>query len=358
LLPAAPPLKDRSRVRLHVGTAEILSVVKLLDTSRLAPGASALAQLHLAEPAVTTWNQPLVIRRESPVVTIGGGRVLDPSAQRISRLDPPLEAQLRRLENGDPAARAGATLYLAGLRGWRAQDLPRLAGVSDSDAASARLLASGELQELRTGPTSVTCIHRDVLAQVAERAVATLEAIYDHQPLRVAIPRSELGAKLSEVEPAVLESAIALLAEQGRLQRSRLGLVLAGRGPKLSRGQEQLFEQLLEWFRAANLETPNLADCVARAPRNKESVGQLIEIAVAGRQLVAIAPDYWLDAEVERQTRAKVAAAFPSGRGVTLSEIRELLATTRKYAVPLCEHWDRTGFTRRQGDLRFVAGAG
>jgi selenocysteine-specific elongation factor len=352
LLPGAPALRNRARVRLHLGTAEVLAGVRLLDRARLEAGQSGLVQLQLAEPAVATWNQPLVLRRESPVATIGGGRILDPAAHAIRRLDDETAGQLVRLESPEPIARAGATLFLAGLRGWQPADLPRLAGVYDHAAARAQLLASGELIEIATGPTSALRLHQRSLASLAERVAAVLESLHSREPLRLAIPRREVAARFAALHEALLTAALSRLQAAHRVEITGLGLVLAGCGPQLTRSQQQLLEQLIEQFRKAGLAAPGAEECARQAQRNKEAVPRLLDLAAASGQLVAIGPDYWLHPEVEAQARGQVGAALAAGRGLSLSEIRELLGTTRKYAVPLCEHWDRVGFTVRSGDTR------
>jgi selenocysteine-specific elongation factor len=354
LLPDAPPLKNRCRVRLHIGTAEILAGARLLGCDRLHAGESAYVQFHLAEAAVTTWNQPFVIRRESPLQTLGGGRILDPAARRIGRFVVEIRRQLERLEMDDVAERAGASLYLAGLRGWALADLPRLAGVSDDQAVRDELLRRQELLEVPIRPSSIACVHRQVVAQLAERVVEVLAAMHARQPLRAAVSPSELAGRFPGLEPAILDVALAHLKRNGRLQVHPQGLALAGHGPQLSRGEQQLFDELLTWFRGAGLSAPNRAECVARAKKHRNAVEQLLELATAGGKLVAIGPDYWLEATVEAQAREKVAAALAKRGQLTVSEIRELLATTRKYAVPLCEYWDKTGFTHRRGDQRVL----
>jgi selenocysteine-specific elongation factor len=356
LLPTAPAVRNRAQLRVHLGTAEVLATVRLLGRSRLEAGQSALAQLVLAEPAVASWNQPLVIRRESPVETIGGGRVLDPAAQQIRKLDEATARQLAQLESTDEVERAGATLYLAGLRGWQPEDLPRLAAVRDPATARAALAASGELIELPVGPTSVLRLHRLSLESLAERIASVLESIHTREPLRVAIPRAELAARFAKLDNSLLSAAIAHLERAERVHISKSGLALAGHGPQLSRSQQQLLEQMIEWFAAAGLESPGLEECVRRAAKNKDSVPRLLELAAASDQLILVGPGYWLHPQVERQARSQVATAMSGGRSMTLSEIREHLGTTRKYAVPLCEYWDRSGFTNRQGDSRTIRG--
>src|SRR5690606_37405568 len=115
MLPSAPrPLKARDRVRLHVGTAEVLASVVLLAGDPIAPGQTAIAQLYLSEPVVTTWNQPFVLRSESPVVTIAGGHVLVPATGKLRRPSAEVRERLNDLTSSVPLVRASAALYFGG----------------------------------------------------------------------------------------------------------------------------------------------------------------------------------------------------------------------------------------------------
>ena len=149
---ASRPLKHRSRVRVHVGTAELLATVALLDRTSLAPGDSAPAQLFLNDWAVTTWSQPFVVRSESPVATIGGGRVLDPNAERLRKPDETVLKLIADLQSPDAACRASAALYFAGLRDWQAGDLVRLAGIDNPDEVCERWSKRGTCGRLPSRP--------------------------------------------------------------------------------------------------------------------------------------------------------------------------------------------------------------
>jgi selenocysteine-specific elongation factor len=145
------------------------------------------------------------------------------------------------------------------------------------------------------------------------------------------------------------------LEAQGTIRADERGVALVGRGPRLTQNERKLLSQLVEVFRGAGIASPTVQECQQQAPRNQGSVPQLLALAAENGDLVAIAPDYYVHVDAERQTRDTLRKQLANGEGLTLSQIRELLGTTRKYAVPLCEYFDRIGFTRRQGDLRFLA---
>jgi selenocysteine-specific elongation factor len=133
------------------------------------------------------------------------------------------------------------------------------------------------------------------------------------------------------------------------------GLALTGEGPKLSANERKLLAELIALYRGAGIESPTVDQCCKQVARNQQSVPPLIALAAADGDLVEIAGDYYLHAEVDAQLKEKLRPPLADGCGLTLSQIRELLGTTRKYAVPYCEYLDRTGFTRREGDMRYLA---
>ena len=132
------------------------------------------------------------------------------------------------------------------------------------------------------------------------------------------------------------------------------GVALPGRGPQLSKNEQKLLADIVETYRASGYEPPTVEEIRTRTTKNQQSVEQLVALAIAEGQLIDIGGGFLLHADNERRLRETLVAQMASGEGRTVSQIRELLATTRKYAVPLCEYLDRIGFTRRDGDLRFL----
>lgn len=357
LLDAAPrPLKNRSRVRVHVGTAELLGRVLLLDRDKLEPGEDAPAQLLLNEPAVSIWGQPFVVRSESPVTTIGGGCALDPNAQRLRRNDPQALALLSDLEAPDPIRRASAALYFAGAHDWKAMDLSRTAGIENTEQVREELVANGDLREIAVSPTRTVRLHRLFLEQLGERVESSLRKLHENNPLRSSFERNQLANRFRYLgDSALFNTILDDLRRAKRVQLSEHGVALVGQGPKLSQNERKLLVELIETFRKSGIESPTVKQCQQQAAKNQQAVPQLIALAVADGDLVEVASGYHIHTEVDRELKENLHERLADGSGATLSEIRELLNTTRKYAVPYCEYLDRTGFTKRDGDLRYLA---
>jgi len=132
------------------------------------------------------------------------------------------------------------------------------------------------------------------------------------------------------------------------------GLQLRGHGPKLSAGERRLLDQLVQLYAQAGDRPPSVDEVTRQVGKRPELVDKLLKLAAAQGTLVALSPTLYMHRDAERRLRRQVAQLLADGQGRTLSQIREALGTTRKYAVPLCEHFDSLGLTQRQGDLRVL----
>ena len=347
-------IKKRRQVRIHVGTAEELGSVQLLGADELKPGEHAFAQLHLQNPVAVVWDQPFVLRDQSPMVTIGGGQVLDPSARKIRSTAKESLQYLADLQSDEPDTRAASTLYLAGQHGWDPADLPRTAGIANPAGIAERLREEGILREITLSHSRVIRIHTEILLQLCQQIESSLLQLHQATPLQTMLDLNRLKKRFAYLAgPAVLDAVLQEMEQKKtiRLNNQRIGLV--GQGPKLSQNEQKLLTQLVEQFRQSGLETPSTQQCQQSASRNQDSVPELLALAAANGELVQISQEYYLHTETEEQIRQQLDKHLSADNGLTLSEIRELLGTTRKFAVPLCEYFDEIGFTRRDGSLRY-----
>lgn len=351
------PLKNRTRARFHLGTAEVMASVILLDADQVEPGTWATAQVFLSDHLVATWGQPFVLRSESPVTTIGGGQVLDPTAPKLTRRDPRALEQLKLLASEDPLERASAAFYFNGLRGWSPRDLSRGAAVDDFDAALEHLRQEGNLRELKLSPTRTLRVHRLALEEIFERIEKSLAKLHEQFPLEPVMDRSRLAARFQYLgDDALVQALLQEMDKERRVRLTERGIALAGHGPQLSKNEMRLLEDIIEKFRQAGVQPPTVAEIQSATTRNQAAVPQLVALAAAQGDLIQISDDFYLHAECEQQVRKRLTEELAGGEGLTMSQIRELFETTRKYAVPLCEYLDRVGFTKREGDVRVLAG--
>jgi selenocysteine-specific elongation factor len=345
--------EDRTRVRFHLGTQENLGIIRLLKGSRARPGERVLAQVYLDAPSVATWNQPFVIRQESPMLTLGGGRVLDPHAEPLKR---PTESELEfigKLTSPEDLARVEAAVYLDGGFAWSATQCPASVGVYEAQSQVDALLKQGKLIEIPVSAQRKVWIHRLRFEQLGEQIKSLLKKMHDAAPLKLAHPVGDLLSRLKFLnEPEVVQAAIGSLTRSNQVTVVGGQIALEGQGPKLSRAERLLLPQLVERIRVAGLSVPLVKELQNEQVKNRESVPQLLKLAEGAGDLVGLNNDIYLHRETMEEVKRRLEPAFRDCGGLTVSEIRELLDTSRKYAVPLCEYFDASGYTVREGDVR------
>jgi selenocysteine-specific elongation factor len=356
LADARRPIKHRAPVRFHIGTAEIMGAVSLLDCDTIEPGQWGLAQVFLEAPATATWGQPFVIRGPSATQTLGGGQVLQPRARKIRRRHLEMLERVEKLWSGDAPTRAVTVAWFGGFAGFTAADLVRGAGLAPEQAPALidRLKSQGELVEI--GPaTRRLLLHADLVKELDERILQVLERLHNEFPLMTSHDRQKVQSQLDYVgDEALVHAAVDRLIQQKKLVGDLRRIARADFRPKLSASLRKLKDRVVESYRAARFQPPEPAGFAPQAGGNAANLKDLFDVCVAEGFLVPIADGIYLHAEAEADMRRLVTEKLCAGPGMTVAEIRDLLGTTRKYAVPICEYLDRVGLTRRAGDLRVL----
>jgi selenocysteine-specific elongation factor len=353
------PIKHRLPVRLHVGTAEIMATVALLDCDAIAPGKWGLAQLFLEEPATATWGQPFVIRESSAAHTLGGGQVLQPAARKIRRRHVEVLERIERLWSGDARERALTVAWFSGFAGFTPADLVRGAGVGPAaEPLIAQMKSDNALTELVAGGTKRVLLHQDSVKELENRVMSVLSALHQQFPLMTLHDRRKVESRLDYVgDEALVHGGVDRLIAGKQIVGDARRIARADFKPKLTANQRRLKDKLVAAYQEARFQPPEPSSFAGAAGGNAASLKDLFDVCVAEGFLVRVTDDLYLhaDADADMRRLVKERLSEQSG-GLTVAEIRDLLGTTRKYAVPLCEYLDRVGVTRREGDLRLPAG--
>ncbi len=353
------PIKHRVPARFHVGTSEVMGAVSLLDCDAVEPGKWALAQLFLDEPATATWGQPFVLRESSASQTMGGGQVLQPAAKKIRRRHLEMLERIERLWSGDPEQRALTVAWFGGFGGFTPADLVRGAGVGPDEAQEmiARLKDKGELVEVVISQARRLLLHKDMVNELEERILQALGRLHEQFPLMSSHDRQKVQSQLDYVgDDGLVHAAVERLIQRKKVAGDLRRIGRADFKPKLSGGLRKLKDKLVAAYQEAKFQPPEPASFAGAAGGNAANLKDLFEVCVAEGQLVQVTDDIYLHSEAEAEMRRRVREKLAGGGpGLTVAEIRDLLGTTRKYAVPLCEYLDRTQVTRREGDLRLLA---
>lgn len=349
------PLRNHMPVRLHLGTANHLASLKLLEQDELLPGEQGVAQIVSDAPVVCGWNQPFVLRMESPAVTIAGGRILDPCAQKIGFQDQQqLEFARGLICSNDDQTRIESAIGVRTFEKPTPTDLTRMTGIENPENHIKNLIQEGRILEVKLSNSTSQLIHLQTLNSAKSHVERILNKLHDDNPLSVNFNIAPVRERLRFLAvDSVLNQIFSLLQKQGLLQVSMGRVGLKSRGPKLTKNETKLLEHLQTTLQQTGLQAPLLKELQQQAEKQADAVLQLLKIAESGGAIMKISDELYLSVQTVELVKSKLKALMTDGTGKTMAEIRDALGTTRKYAVPLCEYLDHTGFTVRKDDLRF-----
>jgi selenocysteine-specific elongation factor len=304
------------------------------------------------------WGQPFVVRDSSAEHTLGGGHVLQPTAARVRRRNGEVLEHIQQLCAEPPEVRAGAVAWFAGWDGLSTADLVRGGGIEPALAPATVdiLLAEGKLVSLDAAGRQAL-LHVDRLHELEAQLLNVLGRLHDEEPLHTNHDRLKLVELLAYVgDDGLVQAAIERLIKNKRLVGDGKRVARSDFKPKLSANQLKLKDKIVEAHRTAEFQPPGPDSFAAQAGGNAAALADIYEVAVAEKLLVHICDRLYLHASAEAAMRQRIADLLThQPAGLTVAEIRDLLGTTRKFAVPLCEYLDRVGVTRRSGDLRVSA---
>ena len=352
------PLRHRLPCRLHIGTAEVMATISLLDADRVEPGQWVFAQLFLDEPITAIWGQPFVIRDSSAEHTLGGGQILQPTANKIRRRDPESLSHLEQLRSNDPAVRAAAAVWFSGVEGIETDELCRTVGLVPHTASEIirNLVGSKRLFETLQAGQRNRLIHFDRVTEVESQILTALGRLHNEFPLLTTHDRSKVLAQLhSMADEAFLSTTIDRMIETKKVLGDSRRIARADFKPKLSLNQRKLKDRIVAEHLSAGFAPPDAGSYAHLIAGNAKALSEIFDVAVAEGQLVKITSGIFFAAEVEAEMTLRIRTRLANDSSMTVAEIRDLLGTTRKYAVPFCEYLDRIGLTRREGDKRVLS---
>jgi selenocysteine-specific elongation factor len=349
------PLENRASALIHHGTAQIMGTIVLVDRPSLQPGDDALVQLHLDTPIAALPGDRFIARgfvpQEHYGTTIGGGEVVRVHAPKVRRSSDEAAAALRRLAEAAPDERVALEVRSAGPAGMARKVLGSRLGLAPAavDAALNRLTQTGDL--FRDGDQY---LHSEALARLEQQALAELDAFHQAQPHREGVPREELRTRLPRALPARLFDALvaqlvrrgAVVAEKDLVRRARHAVAQA------ASSLTPLAEKIAARFVAAGLETTRPQDVAAEVGAPEAQARAALDVLLRGGRFVRIRPDYYVEKSVLDALRDKLRAHLAQHGQITAQEWKTLTGASRKFTIPLAEHFDAEKITLRVGEIR------
>ena len=348
LLKSGPrQLKNRSRVHFHSNTMEAVVEVVLRDGPPVAPGSETFARLRFSEPVFLLPADRFIIRQLSPVVTIGGGAVLDGSP--VPRM-PDLTDFLRSLRDGSPGDILEARIARRGARGIL---LPELVSETGWPLESIDKTVAPALNERRIHQVGNRLVHAPAVLKLRESVVSSLLAFHKKNSLAWGIPREELRDQTKAVSE-VFDSVLDFLSKAGKIETAGDLVRMAGHGVVLKDEEAESKNRIETAFSASGLKVPALNEVIAGLKIDRARAQKIVTIMLRDKTLVKISEDLVFHRSALNELRKLVAAAKAKSPRIDVGKFKEMTGVSRKYAIPLLEYLDRERVTRRVGDVREI----
>ncbi|MCP3914118.1 MAG: selenocysteine-specific translation elongation factor [bacterium] len=346
---------NRSPVRVHTGTVEVLGEIVLLDADELAPGETGLVQFRLSEPVVCAPGDPFIVRLASPLVTLGGGTILEESRYRLKRFKRFVIDELERQASslGSPAALLEATLARAPERWLSLEELAVHLKRDKKDTLVILEQLAEEGRVVALGPAE-RWIHVETRAMCLAQIEDALKGWFDENPTRSRMDVRELRTR-ADLDAPFAGGLLKELEAEGRVVLVAGGQVsLAGRSIELDEETAQRREAVLAEFVGAGFKPPTVDEIAATVGSTEDEVRRVIALLVDEDLVEHVGSDLFFARASLDEARGAVTENCEANGQLEVPALRDRLGTTRKFLIPVLEYFDAQGLTRRMGGHRIL----
>ena len=360
LLASAPaPIRRRTPIRFHHGSTEVIGRVYPIARKDLEPGETGLVQLRLEAPVTACAGDRYIIRRYSPLTTIGGGIVLDSRAQKrrkrdLERASPGLlDLQEAWAQDSVDCLARSIDYYVerGGLRGVSLSELQARSGLTENAIQKLLESASGltrfEVADLVVSDGSV--------AELKDQIVDYTRRFHHQNPLLDGIPREELKERfMNWASNSYFNAVLKSLETELRVRASAHTVSHSEHRVTLTADQEQLQERILATLEASPHSALRVGELATRLGREARDINDVFFFLIHQGRIVRISENLFLTSTQVSQLKTGLLEAYASGTSFSVADFKNLFGLTRKLAIPFLEYLDKSRVTRRVGDRRVV----
>jgi selenocysteine-specific elongation factor len=354
LLASAPrKLKNRSIVRFHTGTSEIISTIVLLDRDELAPGQTCLAEIRLEEPTAVMYRDRYVLRSYSPVRTIGGGEILNALAQRKKRFSEATLSELKVLNGGNLSEITEQFVAMARFQGTEQSQLPFLTNASRKKLDDILKSLQARKRVVQYDKEKGVLIHADYLNKAKEEVLTTLTKYHQDFPLKVGLLKEELRSRTAGSDnPKLFNYLINQLTQEGVIVQEKEALRLKEHRVTLAEDQEKVRHQIEEIYLKSRIQPPYFRELKEKFPGNTAT--DVLGVMVKDGILIKVKEDLYFHRDVIAELRNRLVGFLKDNGEIDTPQFKDMTNASRKYTIPLLEYFDITQLTMRVGDKRIL----
>jgi selenocysteine-specific elongation factor len=347
------PVKNRTCVRFHSGTSEVLGVIILLDRDELAPGETAVVQMHLDTPVALVKDDRYVIRSYSPVRTVGGGYILNPVPKKHKRFASSIVEGLNTLVENDPEAMVAYYINASGYKGILFSDFKIMTNMSDKQIHN---ILAGLLSK-----KSIVCIdkenriyiHMEQFEKLTQEIHDCINTYHKVNPLKSGMPKEELKSKFKQVIGGMSFNHI-LTRMLNNNDITSEGDIVRLNSHEISLGVDQtdLKNRLFDLYLNAGLTPPYFKDVGDLLGIDSARVKEVLMLLINEKLIIKAKEDLYFEATAVNKLKEKLTDFLQANQEITTPQFKEIACVSRKYLIPLIEYFDSEHVTLRIGDVR------
>ena len=348
-------LKNRTRIRLHVGTAEIISRLVFLEDDVLLPGKEALVQFALEAPTVAQPGDRYVIRTFSPVMTIGGGEILEAAPPKHKRFDSQTLHGLQKLE-GDIAEAAEQVFIDSGFTPLSASQVRMMRGEREDivEKTAENILKAGNIVEI-AGYKEAKYLHRQSYDELESKLISFIKSYLEKNPHRMLMPYEELRSKfLRLTDNQTLKTVLDGLLEKRTILRKDSDVSLADYEVKMKPKDQELIQKIEGVFKRSVFAPPLEEEIRLKQGVDLKHFKNMMHSLFERGVLVRLSKKVVFHRESVESARKIVLEQLEKNQHITVAELRDKLKLSRKYATAILEYFDAIGLTKREQDVHIL----
>jgi selenocysteine-specific elongation factor len=347
------PLKNRTLVRFHTGTSEVMGYLILLEQEELPPGQTVVAQLRLDSPVAIVKDDRFVVRSYSPVRTIGGGYVINPAPQKHKRMKPEIIQGLHDLTGNDPDEIISYHIEQSGYSGVSFSHLKIMTNLPDKqlDTQLQHLLSQKKI--IQTDKEQRIFIHQTTFEALRQRISEHLTDYHSTNPLKAGMPKEELKSKFPLLTDAKLfNQVLNQMIKSQQIVQEENTVRLDSHRVSLGRDQADIRNKILEIYGDGGLQPPYFRDVIKELNTTPKHVQDVLMLLVEEGLVIKTKDDLYFDVAAVENLKARLVEFLKSNGEITTPQFKEMTGVSRKYVIPLIEYFDAKNVTLRVGDSR------
>ena len=346
-------LKNWNRIRFHLGTDETLGRVVLLDRDELLPGEEAYAQIVMEKPVVAYKGDPFVIRYYSPVNTIGGGTIIDPNAPRQKRFKEEVLNDLVVKEEGSLYDLVLHELEASGSDPLSIQDIARRTGSTESSIQAEIQQLLDDEKVIDTSGKGAFFFSGQAVHAMGSTMITTIQQYLNKYPLRQGYPKEDMRSRFfSRLTPKVFAGLLKYFEDNGQLQGQNKLISLPFYQAHPGEKESQIIEAIMKIYHENEFAPPAFEEIEALKGLSDAELSEIISYLIEAGDLFKISENIYFSTAAIEKGKTLLTEYFSREKELSLATARDIFNTSRKYALPLVEYYDRIRFTRRIGDMR------